>query len=97
VNTSFFESTVGARDIGIGSLNFYSFIVPCMIKAKETDDQQKMESCLCTVHELANKLLFRKFTNTSALVAEFKRVAENVRHAIHTKIVVCPQNSPETP
>jgi hypothetical protein len=42
----------GAKDIGIGSLNFYSFIVPCMIKAKETDDQQKMESCLCTVNEL---------------------------------------------
>ncbi len=74
------QMRTGAKDIGVGSLNFFGFFAPCIVKAKKANDPQKMELCHCLVHDLVDKLVFRKISATSELVDEFRKAAEGVRN-----------------
>ena len=68
----------GAKDIGVGSLNFFGFFAPCIVRAKKAGDPQKIELCHCLVHDLVDKLVFRQISTTSELVDEFRKAAEGV-------------------
>ncbi len=68
----------GAKDIGVGSLNFFGFFAPCIIRANKEGDPKKIELCHCLTHGIVNKLVFKKIT-TSELIDEFKKTAEKIK------------------
>jgi len=69
----------GAKDIGVGSLNFFGFFAPCIVKAKKTGDPLQMDLCHCLVHDLVDKLVFKEISSDNELVNEFKKAAEGMR------------------
>lgn len=68
----------GAKDIRVTSLTFFTFAVPCIIEALKTNDQRKMDNCICTTHELASQLVFKQLSDSTELMDEVTKIVKDL-------------------